>query len=314
MLAPRPSRSDSVGMDIQPKGDTAVIWSGALQAAAAILAGRGDAARWGIDQPAEDAAWGGSAGANTARRVVELAAHIILDLPDDPESGLPRAKNAAQRRLKSPVTRPLEALHAQPCPFVHCRSWLMHPFPQAFPLRQTRQHCLGVAVAAAGMKTWARIGSWSGLAAAAHGDPTSTGSDDRNRVGAKALGASVRRNTVCTERSPYPIRKVTTPVPVEGGVAGGALPKSAGTSFHGPRKPNGSACQRRTMASSQAAPNAPKKRRKLRRPPGCRRIAIPICDGPAAGSGHGDSVGAQAIDVLAEMLSLRNAHQAAGRR
>ena len=103
MLAPRPSRSDSVGMDIQPKGDTAVIWSGALQAAAAILAGRGDAARWGIDQPAEDGAWGGSASQmpNTARRLVELAAHIILELPDDPEGGLPRAKEAAQRWLKS---------------------------------------------------------------------------------------------------------------------------------------------------------------------------------------------------------------------
>ena len=32
------------------------------------------------------------------------------------------------------------------------------------------------------------------------------------------------------------MRKVTTPVPVEGGVAGGALPMSAGTSFHGRRK------------------------------------------------------------------------------
>src|SRR5687768_15674293 len=49
----------------------------------------------------------------------------------------------------------------------------------------------------------------------------------------------------------YPIRKVTTPVPVEGGVAGGALPMSAGTSFHGRRKPNGSACHRRTMAGVQ---------------------------------------------------------------
>jgi hypothetical protein len=49
----------------------------------------------------------------------------------------------------------------------------------------------------------------------------------------------------------YPMRKVTTPVPVEGGVAGGALPMSAGTSFHVRRKPNGSACQRRTMASVQ---------------------------------------------------------------
>ena len=49
----------------------------------------------------------------------------------------------------------------------------------------------------------------------------------------------------------YPMRKTTTPVPVEGGVAGGALPMSAGTSFHGRRKPNGSACQRRTMAEVQ---------------------------------------------------------------
>jgi hypothetical protein len=37
-------------------------------------------------------------------------------------------------------------------------------------------------------------------------------------------------------RRRYPIRKVTTPVPVEGGVAGGALAMSAGTSFHGRRK------------------------------------------------------------------------------
>jgi hypothetical protein len=35
------------------------------------------------------------------------------------------------------------------------------------------------------------------------------------------------------------------------GMAGGALPKSAGTSFQGRRKPNGSACQRRTMAGVQ---------------------------------------------------------------
>jgi hypothetical protein len=45
--------------------------------------------------------------------------------------------------------------------------------------------------------------------------------------------------------------EVTTAVLVEGGVAGGALPMSAGTSFHGRRKPNGSACQRRTMAGVQ---------------------------------------------------------------
>jgi ribosome-dependent ATPase len=49
----------------------------------------------------------------------------------------------------------------------------------------------------------------------------------------------------------YPIRQTTTPVPVAGGAEGGALPMSAGTSFHGRRKPNGSACQRRTMAKSR---------------------------------------------------------------
>ena len=47
------------------------------------------------------------------------------------------------------------------------------------------------------------------------------------------------------------MRKVTTPVPVAGSVAGGALAMSAGTSFRGRRKPNGSACQRRTMAGVQ---------------------------------------------------------------
>jgi hypothetical protein len=45
--------------------------------------------------------------------------------------------------------------------------------------------------------------------------------------------------------------QTTTPVPVEGGVEGGALPKSAGTSFPGRRKPNESACQRRTIAGVQ---------------------------------------------------------------
>ena len=49
---------------------SAVIWSGALQSAATLLAGVAGA-RWGIDQPGGDAAWGGSA-AGTARRVVSL--------------------------------------------------------------------------------------------------------------------------------------------------------------------------------------------------------------------------------------------------
>jgi hypothetical protein len=46
---------------------------------------------------------------------------------------------------------------------------------------------------------------------------------------------------------------VTTPVLVEGGAAGGALPMSAGSSFHGRRKPNGSACHRRIIAEVQDA-------------------------------------------------------------
>jgi hypothetical protein len=48
-----------------------------------------------------------------------------------------------------------------------------------------------------------------------------------------------------------PIRKVTTPVPVDGGVEGGALAMSPGATFNERRKPNGSACQHRTMAGVQ---------------------------------------------------------------
>jgi hypothetical protein len=40
-------------------------------------------------------------------------------------------------------------------------------------------------------------------------------------------------------------------MPVEGGVAGGALAMSAGTSPHGRRKPNGSAFHRGIMAGVQ---------------------------------------------------------------
>ena len=79
-------------------------------------------------------------------------------------------------------------------------------------------------------------------------DGPATGSDDRNRVGAQAIGGFCPPKTQSVLKLAYPIRKVTTPVPVEGGVAGGALPMSAGTSFQGRRKPNGSACHRRIMA------------------------------------------------------------------
>jgi hypothetical protein len=72
--------------------------------------------------------------------------------------------------------------------------------------------------------------------------------DHPNRVGVHARQPITRQ---LAEIRRYPIRQVTTPVPVEGGVAVGALSMSAGTSFHGRRKPNGSACQRRTMVGVQ---------------------------------------------------------------
>jgi hypothetical protein len=43
-----------------------------------------------------------------------------------------------------------EALHAQPGPLVHCRSWLIHPLPQALPFLHTRQHCFGVSAVSTG--------------------------------------------------------------------------------------------------------------------------------------------------------------------
>jgi hypothetical protein len=79
---------------------SAVIWSGALQAAATLLAGGTHGTRWGIDQPRDDA-WpaSGDQMASAAYRVVELAAHIAIELPDDREAGLAEAKEAARRWL-----------------------------------------------------------------------------------------------------------------------------------------------------------------------------------------------------------------------
>jgi len=75
---------------------SAVIWSGALQASATLLA-REFSARWGIDQPGTaDAAWPPS----QPRRFVELAAHIVMEMSDDPEAGISEAKEAAQRWLE----------------------------------------------------------------------------------------------------------------------------------------------------------------------------------------------------------------------
>ena len=58
---------------------------------------------WGVDEPSSDAAWPRSTGAmaGTARRVVELAAHIIMEMPDDDEAGVSPAKEAARRWLDS---------------------------------------------------------------------------------------------------------------------------------------------------------------------------------------------------------------------
>jgi hypothetical protein len=82
---------------------SSAIWSAALQSAATLLAGSAGGARWGIDQPADDAAWPGTAGpmASTAARVVELAVLIVMEMPDDPQAGISEAKEAAQRWLDS---------------------------------------------------------------------------------------------------------------------------------------------------------------------------------------------------------------------
>jgi hypothetical protein len=78
---------------------SADIWRAALQSAATLLAGSPGGAPWGIDQPGDDAAWPGSAGpmASSAGRVVNLAVHIIMEMPDDPEGGISQAKEAARR-------------------------------------------------------------------------------------------------------------------------------------------------------------------------------------------------------------------------
>jgi hypothetical protein len=82
---------------------SAIIWGAALQSAATLLAGSAGGARWGIDQPSDDAAWPGAAGpmASTAGRVVELAVHIVLALPDDRETGISQIKEAGRRWLDS---------------------------------------------------------------------------------------------------------------------------------------------------------------------------------------------------------------------
>jgi hypothetical protein len=82
---------------------SAAIWSAALQSAATLLAGSAGGARWGIDQPGDDAAWPGSARpmASTAGQIVELAVQIVMEMPDDPGAGISQAKEAARRWLDS---------------------------------------------------------------------------------------------------------------------------------------------------------------------------------------------------------------------
>jgi hypothetical protein len=78
-----------------------------------------------------------------------------------------------------------------------------------------------------------------------------------------------------------------------GGHAGGALPKSAGTSFHGRRKPNGSACQRRTIAGVQdeakhaTSAMSPLKSCEVEKPQPRREHPIRQTTTPAPASGGG---------------------------
>jgi hypothetical protein len=80
--------------------DTAAIWSGALQASATLLTAGVAGPRWGIDQP-EGEYLGMSPGSRdvNARRVVELAVQMIVEMPDDPDAGVRQAKYAAEQWL-----------------------------------------------------------------------------------------------------------------------------------------------------------------------------------------------------------------------
>jgi len=73
---------------------SATLWSGALQAAATVIGHLKGSAPWGSSEWEQDS--------NTARKVVHLAAHIIVQMPDDPESGVRQAKEAAHKVLKKP--------------------------------------------------------------------------------------------------------------------------------------------------------------------------------------------------------------------
>jgi hypothetical protein len=73
---------------------SAAIWSGALQAAATMIGHFKGSAPWGTTPAQQDTA--------TAARIVQLAAHLIVAMPDDPDSGVHQAKIAAQQFLKKP--------------------------------------------------------------------------------------------------------------------------------------------------------------------------------------------------------------------
>jgi hypothetical protein len=77
--------------------------------------------------------------------------------------------------------------------------------------------------------------------------------DDPNQVGVHALQPITRWLAEAKGRSRLPHQADDHTRAGRGGVAGGALPISAGTSFQGRRKPNGSACHRRIMAGVQDA-------------------------------------------------------------
>jgi hypothetical protein len=73
---------------------SATVWNGALQAAATVVAHLKGDALWGGTPTEQDLA--------ASRRIVQLAAHIILEMPDDQESGVSQAKTAAKQLLKKP--------------------------------------------------------------------------------------------------------------------------------------------------------------------------------------------------------------------
>jgi superfamily II DNA/RNA helicase len=83
---------------------------------------------------------------------------VIAEQVEDAMLGRRRTLDTREAERQA---EPARRMHAQPGAFVHCRSWLMQPFPQGLPFLQTLQHCLGVSAAASTGGLYSRLRSCS---------------------------------------------------------------------------------------------------------------------------------------------------------